>query len=321
LATCLSQLYHDGRAGVQSGYAKFETFPVWNLPLRHPLNLAYEAATADIGDINLIDPFHLEAYGQTAVNYNRDIEVFPVVERILEKVTGQKNVYKSPTDMGVNCIGFAIVNDKVVQEASKQEIIRRFFRYSGEYARGLGNEEAVEKTKSLLVELNIRPEMRRVVEPARQAAAEAKAKGKGNKGVYVGAALELSDGTLMTGKNSELLHASSSLFINTVKFLAAIPDETHLLSPRLIASLGQLKENIFGEKNISLDLEETLIALSIDAATNPITARALAQIGQLQGCEVHLTHLSKAGDENTWRKLGVNLTSDAVFPSPNLSEL
>ncbi len=318
LATCLSQLYHDHKRGVKSGYAKFETFPIWDLPLKHPVNAAYEAATADIGDFNLIDPFHLEAYGKTALNYNRDVEIFPVLRRILERVTGTESVYKSPTDMGVNRASSGIVDPEAVIEAAKQEIIRRYFRYSCEHAMGFVERDTVQRAELLMEELNLKPEDRRVVEPARLAAQEAKEQKKGNKGIFCGAAVELRDGTIVTGKNSPLLHAVSSLVLNTLKKLAGIPDEIHLLSPNIIESISNLKENILRSKSISLDLEETLISISISATTNPAAQLALKRLKELEGCEVHLTHIPTPGDEAGLKRLGVNLTSEPNFSTRNL---
>lgn len=318
LATCLSQLYHDYKRGVKSGFAKFETFPIWNLPLKHPVNVAYEAATADIGDFNLVDPFHLEAYQETGINYNRDVEIFPVLRRILEKITGAEPIYKSPTDMGVNRAGFGIVDDEVVREAAKQELIRRYFRYSCEYVMGFIEKEIVERAELLMKELKVKPENRSVVMPARQAAEEAREKGKGNKGIFCGAAIELKDGSLVTGKNSPLMHAGSSLILNAIKKLAEIPDKIHLLSPTIIESIGNLKEDILGAKTMSLDVEEVLISLSINAATNPTAQLAMERLKELQGCEVHMTHIPTPGDEAGLRRLGVNLTSDPSFPSKNL---
>ncbi len=318
LATCLSQLYHDFRRGLDSGYAKFETFPIWELPLKHPVNVAYEAATADIGDFNLVDPFHLEAYGKAAVNYNRDVEVFPVLERILEKITGTEPLYKSPTDMGMNCAGQGIVDDAVVREAAKQELIRRYFRYFCEYVLGFVEKETVQRAELLMKELGVRPEDRRVVEPARRAGAEAQASGKGNRGIFVGAAIELKDGTLVTGKNSPLMHAASALVLNAVKQLAEIPDKIHLLSPGIIESVARLKENILGSRTVSLDLSEVLICLSINAATNPLAQMALERLKDLHGTEVHMTHIPTPGDEAGLRRFGVNLTSDPNFSSKSL---
>ncbi len=318
LATCLSQLYHDHMRGRDSGYAKFETFPIWNLPLKHPVNIAYEAATADIGDFNLIDPFHLEAYGKSAVNYNRDVEVFPVLERILEKITGTAAVYKSPTDMGCNAAGFGIIDDEVCRDAAKQELIRRYFRYSCEYIMGFAERETVQRAELLMKELGLKPEDRRVVAPAREAAREAVAKGKGNRGIFVGAAIELKDGTVVTGKNSPLMHAASSLILNAVKALAGIPDQIPLLSSSVISSVARLKEDVLGAKSVSLDLSEVLICLSLNAPTNPAAEMALEKLKDLQGCEVHMTHIPTPGDEEGMRRFGINLTSDPEFASQSL---
>lgn len=318
LATCLSQLYHDYKRGIKSGFAKFETFPIWNLPLKHPVNVAYEAATADLGDFNLVDPFHLEAYNETGVNYNRDVEIFPVLRRILEKITGKESIYKSPTDMGVNRAGFGIVNDEVVREAAKQELIRRYFRYMCEYVMGFVEKETVQRAELLMKELNVNPEDRSVVLPARQAALEARQKGKGNKGIFCGAAMELKDSSIITGKNSPLMHAGSSLILNAIKKLAEIPDRIHLLSPTTIESIVKLKENVLGARTVSLNVEETLISLSINAATNPTVQLAMEKLKELQGCEVHMTHIPTPGDEAGLRRLGVNLTSDANFSSKDL---
>ena len=318
LATCLSQLYHDSKGGTQAGYAKFETFPIWNLPLKHPVNIAYEAATADIKDFNLIDPFHLEAYGETAINYNRDVEIFPVLRRILEKITGNESVYRSPTDMGVNRAGFGIQDDEMVKEAARQEIIRRYLRYRCEYAMGLVGKGTVERAELLMKELKIQPESRRVVQPARKAAEEAREKGKGNEDIFCGAALELSDGTVLTGKNSPLMHAASSLVLNAIKHLAGIPDRIHLIAPPVLESIGTLKKDILSRKSISLNLEETLIALCISATTNPTAQHAMERLKDLTGCEMHITHIPTPGDEAGLRRLGVNLTSDPDFSTKRL---
>ncbi len=318
LATCLSQLYHDYKRGIKSGYAKFETFPIWNIPLRHPLNVAYEAATADLKDFNLVDPFHLETYNKTAINYNRDVEIFPVLKKILEKITGSESMYKSPTDMGVNRAGFGIVEDKVVQEAAKQEIIRRYFRYNCEYVLGFVDKGTVDRVELLMEELNIRHEDRKVIEPARQAAQEAQKKGKGHEGIYCGASIQLKDGSIVTGKNSSLMHAASSLILNAIKQLGNIPDKIHLLSPNIIESIGNLKKSISNAKTISLDLEEALIALSVSVATNPTSQLAMEKLKELHGCEVHMTHIPTPGDETGLRCLGVNLTSDPQFSTKSL---
>ncbi len=317
MSTCLSQLYHEHRRGVNAGYAKFETFPIWNIPLKHPVNTAYEAATADLHDINLIDPFHLEAYGKTAINYNRDVALFPLLKRILTRLMG-KEVYQSPTDMGVNKAGFAIVDDAVVREAARQEVIRRYFRTSCEYALGLGNKPTVERVEGIMEELNLKPTDRAVVGPARQAAAEAAKTGKGFQGIFCGAALELPDGTLVAGKNSALFHAASSLVLNALKQLAGIPDKLHLLPPAITQSIAAMKENLLRKKNPSLDVEEMLIALSISAMNNPAAQLAMEKLPDLRGCEVHLSHIPSTGDEAGLRQLGVNLTSDPLFPSQDL---
>jgi uncharacterized protein (UPF0371 family) len=318
LATCLSQLYHDYRRGLSSGYAKFETFPIWNLPLKHPVNVAYEAATADLGDFNLVDPFHLETYGKVAVNYNRDVEIFPVLKRILEKITGTHSIYNSPTDMGMNAAGFGIRDDAVVRQAAKQELIRRYFRYLCEYMLGFVEKETVQRAELLMKELGVAPEDRAVVGPARRAAEEARDAGKGNKGIFVGAALELPDESIVTGRNSPLMHASSALVLNAVKKLAGIPDTIHLLSPGIIESVAGLKEKILGAKSVSLDLSEVLICLSINAAANPMAHLAIEKLKDLQGCEVHSTHIPTPGDEGGMRRLGINLTSDPNFATKSL---
>ena len=318
LATCLSQMYHDHERGIHANYAKFETFPIWNLPLKHEINIAYEAATADLKDVNLIDHFHLEAYDEKAVNYNRDIQSFPVLRRILERITDSSACYKSPTDMGVNRAGFGIIDDGVVREAASQEIIRRYFRYACEYAMGFAEKETVERIELLMKDINGTVEDRRVVLPARQAAVEAKERGKGKDGIFCGAALELTDGTMVTGKNSPLMHASSSLVLNAVKRLAGIPDTIDLLPHSVIESLNHFKKDILKGRKVSLDLEETLIALCISESTNPAAQMAMEKLKDLNGCEVHLTHMPTPGDAAGLRKLGVNLTSDPDFPTKEL---
>ncbi|MBL7198159.1 MAG: DUF1846 domain-containing protein [Candidatus Omnitrophica bacterium] len=315
LSTCLSQLYHDYKRGVKSGYAKFETFPIWNMPLKHPVNVAYEAATADIRDFNLVDPFHLETYNKTAINYNRDVEIFPVLKRMLEKITGDESPYSSPTDMGVNRAGFGIIDDGLIQEAARQEVIRRFFSYSYEYALGFADKETVERAELLMEELGVKPTDRRVVNFARQASQEAQKKKKGNEGIFCGAAIELKDGSVITGKNSPLMHATSSLILNAIKHLAEIPDKIHLLSPNILDSIRNLKENISNRKIVSLDLEEALIALSISAATSPASQLAMEKLKELKGCEVHMTHIPTPGDEAGLRRLGVNTTIEPNFSS------
>ena len=318
LATCLSQLYHDYRRGIKSGYAKFETFPIWNIPLKHPVNVAYEAATADIRDFNQIDPFHLEAYGEKSVNYNRDVEVFPVLKRILEKITGQESFYRSPTDMGVNRAGFAIINDEVTKKAAQQEIIRRYFRYRCEYAMGFTDKETVQRVELFINDFNLKLEDRKVVKPARDAAKDAMERDKGNEGIYCGAAIELKDGTIITGSNSPLMHAASSVIIHAIKHLAGIPEKIKLLPSNITDSIRKLKTEILDEKNVSLDLEEALIAISISSTSNPAAELALEKLKELQECEIHMTHIPTPGDEAGLRRMGVNLTTDPNFSTNNL---
>jgi uncharacterized protein (UPF0371 family) len=319
MGTCLSQVYHEHQRGVEAGYAKFETFPIWNLPLKHPVNVAYEAATADLHDVNMLDPFHLEAYGKQAVNYNRDVESFPVLRTILQRISGGVSPYHSPTDMGVNCAGFAIVDDRAVREAAQREILRRYFRYSCEYAMGLSEKPTVERIEVLLNELELRPTDRVVVDPARQAADDAQQQGrKGNKGVFCGAAIQLPDGEILTGVNSPLMHAASCLVLEAAKKLAGIPQRLDLLSPNILQSIAHLKEDLLRRKTVSLDLEETLIALSISSTTNPTAKLAMDQLKALRDCEVHMTHIPTPGDETGLRRLGVHLTCDPNFATNNL---
>jgi uncharacterized protein (UPF0371 family) len=318
LATCLCHLYHEYKNGVKAGYAKFETFPIWNLPLNHKVNVAYEAATVDLKDSNLIDHYHLEAYNERAVNYNRDIEAFPLVKRIIEKISGEKSLYKSPTDMGVNRAGFGIVDDDVVKEASHKEVIRRYFRCACEYAMGFVDKDILNRMELIMENINAKVEDRKVVAPAREAALRAEKLGKGNEGIFCGAAIELEDGKIITGENSPLMHAASSLIINTTKYLAGLPEKMHLLPKNIIDSLTHLKREVLNRKMTSLDLEETLIALSISAISNPAAQMAVENLKNLKDCEVHLTHIPTPGDEAGLRKLGVNLTSAPEFSTKSL---
>jgi uncharacterized protein (UPF0371 family) len=318
LGTCLSQLYHEHQRGIPAGYAKFETFPIWNLPLKHPVNVAYEAATVELKDVNLIDPYHLAAYGEQTVNYNRDVEAFPVLLRILQRITGDGVVYRSPTDMGVNRAGFAIVDDAVVREAARQEVIRRNFRYACEYAVGLVEREDAQRAQLIMEELGLNPLDRRVVGPARAAASEAEATGKGNNGTFVGAAVELGDGQVVAGKNSPLMHAASAVVLNAIKVLSGIPDEIHLLAPAIMESITSLKKDILRMRTVSLDLEETLIALGMSATINPAAKAAVGRLTDLVGCEFHTTHIPTPGDEAGLRRLGLNVTSDPTFASHSL---
>ena len=318
LATSLSQIYHDHKRGINSGYAKFETFPIWNLPVSHPVNIAYEAATADIKDFNLVDPFHLETYDKQAVNYNRDVEVFPVIKRILEKIGGGESPYMSPTDMGVNQVGFAITDDALTQESAKQEVIRRYFRYRCEYVMGLTSKETFQRVELLIKDFNLEPEYRRVVDPARHAAKDAKENKKGSEGIYCGGAIELKDDTIVTGSNSPHLHAASSLVLHAIKHLADIPEQIKLLPTNIVEAVKNLKTEVLNEKTLSLDLVEALIALSISATLNPAAKLAMEKLSELKGCEVHMTHMPTPGDEAGLRRLGVNLTSDPHFSTKDL---
>jgi len=318
LATCLCNLYHEYKNGVKAGYAKLETFPIWNLPLDHKVNIAYEAATVDLKDEVLIDEHHLKAYNKIAVNYNRDIEAFPLLKRIIEKITGGESMYQSPTDMGVNRASSGIINDAIISEASHQEIIRRYFRCAVEYIMGIVDKETLNLAAGIMDKVGAKAEDRKSVLPARKAAKDAEKSGKGNAGMYCGAAIELSDGTIVTGKNSPLMHASSSLILNATKHLAGLPDSMYLLPKNLIDSITYLKKDILNGRMISLDAEETLILLGISALSNPAAQMALETLKQLRDCEVHLTHIPTPGDEAGLRKLKVNLTCDPEFSSKSL---
>jgi uncharacterized protein (UPF0371 family) len=318
LTTCLCSLYHEYKKGVKAGYAKFETFPIWDLPLNHKVNIAYEAATIDLKDENLIDTHHLKAYGTEVVNYNRDIDAFPLLKKMIEKITGGESMYLSPTDMGVNRASAGIVDNAALEEASHQEIIRRYFRCSVEYALGLAEKDSIEHAQMIMDKVGAKPEDRTTVIPAREAAAAAESCGKGNAGFFCGAAIELADGTIITGKNSPLMHASSSLIMNAAKHLAGLPDSMVLLPQSLIDSVTKLKKDILCRKVVSLDVDETLIILSVSALFNPAAQMAMEQLKDLAGCEVHLTHIPTPGDEAGWRKLKVNLTCDPEFASKSL---
>lgn len=318
LGTCLSNLYHEYKNGHKGGYAKFETFPIWDLPINHKVNIAYEAATVDLKDEVLIDEHHLKAYGVEVVNYNRDIEAFHLLKRILEKITGGESMYQSPTDMGVNRASAGIVNDPIIAEASHQEVIRRYFRCAVEYAMGLTDKETRDLAGEIMRKIGAKVEDRKVVFPAREAAKDAEKSGKGNEGVYSGASVELHDGTIITGKNSPLLHASSSLILNATKHLAGLPDSLSLIPQSIIDSVTHLKENILNGRMASLDVEETLIVLAVSALFNPAAQMALENLKGLHGCEVHTTHIPTPGDEAGWRKLKVNLTCDPEYSSKRL---
>ena len=300
MATCLSQLYHEHKRGVRAGYAKFETFPIWNIPLKHPVNLAYEAATADLNDVNMIDPFHLEAYGVTTVNYNRDVEIFPVLSAIFEEIMGECP-YKSPTDMGVNMAGNCIIDDEACKEASRQEIIRRYYNCLCDLKRGNSTPAVLYKLELLMKQAGITVADRKVIAAAmnREEATGAPA-----------AAIELTDGTLVTGKTSDLLGASAACLLNALKILAGIDHEIHLVSPDAIHPIQTLKINYLGSQNPRLHTDEILIALSISAATSPDAARALNAVPLLKGCEVHSSVLLSSVDEGIFKKLGMHLTCE-----------
>ena len=308
MATCLSQLYHEYKRGVKAGYAKFETFPVWNLPLNHPVNLAYEAATADLNDVNMIDPFHLEAYGETTVNYNRDVEIFPVLNAMFEKIVG-KSPYHSPTDMGVNMAGNCIIDDEACCEASRQEIIRRYYNARCDQRQGRGEKAAVYKIELLMKKAGVSVESRAVVGAANQ---RAELTGE------PAAAIELSDGTVVTGKTTSLLGASASVLLNALKVLGGINHEIHLLPPIIIEPIQRLKTTHLGNHNPRLHTDEVLIALSINAATNPAAELALKQLSKLSGCEAHSSVILSQVDENIFRRLGVNLTCEPKYESKKM---
>ncbi len=303
MATCLSQLYHDHKRGVQAGYAKFETFPIWNISLTHPVNLAYEAATADLNDVNMIDPFHLDAYGETTVNYNRDVEIFPVVKAMMEKILGTCP-YKSPTDMGVNMVGNCITDDEVTREASKQEIVRRYYTALCDQRKGTASDETVLKLELLMKKAGITVNDRTVIGPALQKAALTGAPA---------AAIELPDGTIVTGRTSELLGSSAALLLNALKTLAGIKDEVHLISPVIIEPIQRLKTDHLGNRNPRLHTDEALIALSICAPSDDNAELALQQLSKLRGCELHSSVILSSVDEKVIKRLGINLTCEPVY--------
>lgn len=308
MATCLSQLYHENKRGIKAGYAKFETFPIWNLPLKHPVNLAYEAATADLNDVNMIDPYHLEAYGVTTVNYNRDVDIFPVLNAIFEGIYGE-SPYKSPTDMGVNMAGFCIMDDEACCEASKQEIIRRYYHALNRLAKEEGTSDEVYKINLLMNKAKIDSTMRAVIAPCLE-----RSKVSGGPA----AAMELNDGTIVTGKTSSLLGASAALLLNAIKVLGDIPHNIHLIAPSAIEPIQTLKTQYMGSKNPRLHTDEVLIALSMSAATDQTAKKALAQLPKLRGCQVHTSVMLSDVDIKVFNKLGVQLTSEPVYEHKKL---
>ena len=308
MATCLSQLYQENRRGIKAGYAKFETFPIWNLSLKHPVNVAYEAATADLSDVNMIDPYHLDAYGKTTVNYNRDIEIFPVLNALFEKVWGE-SPYKSPTDMGVNMVGFCITDDEACREAAAKEILRRYYTARCSYLQGHAHKEEAGKILLLMKNLHITDEVRPVIAAARE-----KAEATGLPAM----AITLPNGETVTGKTTDLLGPSAAAVLNAVKKLGNIPKSTHLISPEVIEPVQELKCKYLGNHNPRLHSDEVLVALSVSAASDPVAAKALTMLPQLKGCEAHCTVILSAVDDNTYRRLGLNLTSDPAYQSHKL---
>ena len=303
LATCLSQLYHEHKRGVQAGYAKFETFPVWNLPLNHPVNLAYEAATADLSDVNMIDPFHLEAYGRTTVNYNRDVEAFPVLVAMFERILGECP-YKSPTDMGVNMVGNCIIDDAVTQEASRQEILRRYYAALCDQKQGKAEDSQIFKLELLMKKAGVTEDQRRVVEPALK---------KAEQTGLPAAAMELPDGRIVTGKTSNLLGACAALLLNALKELAGVDDAQHLIAPEVINPIQHLKVDHLGNRNPRLHTDEVLIALSISAVTSEQASLAMDQLYKLKDCEAHSSVILSMTDSRTFKKLGVNITCEPKY--------
>ena len=301
--------------GIATGYSKYETFPVWNLPLKHPVNMAYEAATVDLKDVNMIDSFHLEKYGVTTVNYNRDLELFPVLKKIIEKITGKESVFQSPTDMGVNRVGFGIIDDEVVREAAIQEIIRRYFKTLCDYKKGSLDKEAVSRMKMIMEELGLKGEDRKVVNVARQYS-----KDHCQFEDCQSVSLELSDGRMITGKFSKTMTGSAAAILNAIKVLADIQDHIHLISPLVLEPMLNLKKNVFKSRNTSLDAEEVLMALSISAVTNTLAQFAMSKLSELEGAQAHSTVILNKDDEQVFRKLGIDVTCDDKYQSTNLYE-
>ncbi len=302
MATCLSQLYHEHKRGIKAGYAKFETFPIWNLPLKHPVNLAYEAATADLNDVNMIDPFHLEAYGETTVNYNRDIEIFPVLNAVFEQIYGE-NPYKSPTDMGVNMAGKCIFDDEAVSEASNMEIIRRYYKSLLQMAQGDPVENEVYKIELIMKQAKITTDDRKVTVAAKDRAEKL--------GVPT-AAIELEDGTIITSKTTDFMGASAALILNALKYLGGIDDNAHLIAPSAFEPIQSLKTGYLGSKNPRLHSDEVLIALALSAIDDENAKKAMEQLPKLQGCQVHTSDMLSDVDIKTFKKLNVDLTSEPV---------
>ena len=307
MATCLSQLYHEQKRGIKAGYAKFETFPVWNLPLKHPVNVAYEAATADLNDVNMIDPFHLEAYGETTINYNRDVEIFPVLNAMFEQILGE-SPYKSPTDMGVNMVGNCIVDDEACREASNQEIIRRYYQGLCDCKRGIGSKETLNKLELIMRQAGLSVEDRAVVNAALKREEDTR---------HPAMAIQLDDGSLITGKTTDLLGAASAALLNSLKVLGGIEHELHLVSPKAIEPIQRLKTNYLGSRNPRLHTDEILIALSTSAASDANAELAMEQIPKLKGLEAHSSVLLSSVDEQVFKRLGIHLTCEGKYETEN----
>ncbi len=308
LATCLSQLYHEYKRGVKAGYAKFETFPVWNLPLKHPVNVAYEAATADLKDVNLIDPFHFNAYNKLAVNYNRDVEVFPILKNILKKITGE-SVYNSPTDMGVNMAGFAITDEDVVKDACFKEIVRRYYAARCDFKKGLGDAETIERIEMLLNEMEINVNYRKVVTVAKDVSRESG---------YPTIALELPNGKIVTGKTKTLISASAAVMLNALKELAGIPDNVEIISANILKPILKLRKEALKTKTSVICLDDILVALSICASMEENARKAFDKLKELKGCDAHCTYILPQAEENTLKKLKISITSEPVYNSADL---
>ena len=317
LATCLSQLYHENRRGRKARYAKFETFPVWNIPLKHPINVAHEAATADLKDVNMIESFHLEAYGVQAVNYNRDLEVFPVVKRIIERIEGGECEYKSPTDMGVNMVGYGICDDEACREAAKQEIIRRTLIALCDYKKGKVDEASAERVRLLMEEVGAHIDDRKVV-PAAREYAEKKRESDEQFENIVAVSIELPDGVIVTGRNSEIMAAAAAAILNAVKHLAKMADEVHLIAPHVLEGIQDLKRDILQQEKTSLNVEEILNALTVSASTNPSAELAVEKLKELRGCKAHCTAILNDKDEQLLGDLGIDITCDPEYSTNNL---
>jgi len=310
LATCLSQMYHDYRRGIRAGYAKFETFPVWNLPLKHPVNIAYEAATADLKDINQIDPFHFTAYGKLAVNYNRDIEVFPVLKNILRKITGE-DIYKSPTDMGVNMVGSAIIDDNVVQEAAKREIVRRFFRSECDYKKGQASFDTLERSRMLMSELDLLPDYINVVALSKKTSRETG---------YPVVALELPNGDVVFGKNKKIISASGAVILNALRTLAGLGDDFDIIKDNILMPIIELRTKYLHSKDGVLTLDDVLTALAISSHDNEKAKKAIEKLSMLNGCEAHCTYILSSAEELSLKRLGINISCEPEFLNNKLFE-